>query len=161
VVDTTPEMAEAPAAAALATAAPAVEPILEATTATKAKAAKAKEPKAEKAKAGKAKEPKSAKKAAKAPKGAGAGTGVDELERIEGVGPKMAEALRAGGIGTFAELARASDDQLQDALRAAGLRFAPSLTTWAEQAGYLARGDEDGFRVLTDKLVAGRARRPK
>jgi hypothetical protein len=85
----------------------------------------------------------------------------DALERIEGIGPKMADALRAAGITTFVQLAAASDDELQDALRAAGLRFAPSLATWSEQAGYLARGDEDGFRNLTDKLAAGRARKAR
>jgi predicted flap endonuclease-1-like 5' DNA nuclease len=86
----------------------------------------------------------------------------DPLERIEGIGPKIADALRAGGLATFAALAGASDDRLRDALAVAGLRFAPSLGTWAEQAGFLARGDEDGFAALTERLTAGRpAKAPK
>jgi predicted flap endonuclease-1-like 5' DNA nuclease len=80
----------------------------------------------------------------------------DELERIEGIGPRIAEALRAGGIRTFARVAATDQDELRAALTAAGLRFTPSLRTWATQAGYLARGDEQGFRDYTDHLVAGR-----
>jgi len=85
----------------------------------------------------------------------GAGRG-DDIERIEGIGPKIAEALRAGGLARFTALAAASDDRLRAVLGAAQLRFAPSLGTWAEQAGLLAAGDEAGFRALTERLTAGR-----
>ncbi|MFN3266886.1 MAG: helix-hairpin-helix domain-containing protein [Deinococcales bacterium] len=81
----------------------------------------------------------------------------DDLKRIEGIGPKINDALLAAGITTFAELADSSEEALKAALESAGLRFAPSLSTWAEQAGYLARGDEAGFIALTERLVAGRA----
>jgi large subunit ribosomal protein L4 len=111
------------------------------------KATKVEAPKAEvKAEAPKA-EAKPAKKAA---------ASSDDLKRVEGIGPKINDALIAAGISTFAELETASEDQLKAALETAGVRLAPSLGTWAEQAGYLARGDEDGFKALTDKLTAGR-----
>ena len=80
----------------------------------------------------------------------------DDLKRIEGIGPAMQRALNDAGITTFAQLHHADEQQLRDALDAAGLRLAPSLPTWAEQAGYLVRGDEEGFTALTDRLVAGR-----
>jgi large subunit ribosomal protein L4 len=80
----------------------------------------------------------------------------DDLKRIEGIGPKISDALIAAGISTFAQLETASEDQLKAALETAGVRLAPSLGTWAEQAGFLAKGDEDGFKALTDKLTAGR-----
>jgi 3',5'-cyclic-AMP phosphodiesterase len=80
----------------------------------------------------------------------------DDLERIEGIGPKIGDALGVARIDTFAKLERASDAELRAALEHSGLRFTPSLSTWAEQAGFLARGDEEGFRALTDRLVAGR-----
>jgi large subunit ribosomal protein L4 len=80
----------------------------------------------------------------------------DDLKRVEGIGPKINDALIAAGIDTFAKLEQASEDQLKAALEASNLRFAPSLGTWAEQAGYLVRGDEAGFKALTDKLTAGR-----
>lgn len=80
----------------------------------------------------------------------------DDLTRLEGVGPKIAAALAASGISTFAALAEASEDELRDALRSAALRSAASLPTWSRQARLLADGDEAGFRALTDRLVGGR-----
>ena len=80
----------------------------------------------------------------------------DELERIEGVGPRIASALNAAGIATFRRVAASDVAELQSALEAAGLRFAPSLPTWSRQARLLAEGDETGFLELTEQLVAGR-----
>ncbi len=82
--------------------------------------------------------------------------GSDNLLIVEGIGPKFNEALLKAGINTFAKLAASSEDQLKGAIQAAGLSFAPSLSTWAEQSGLLARGDMAAFKVLTDRLVAGR-----
>jgi len=80
----------------------------------------------------------------------------DDLTRIEGIGPKIAAALNAAGIASFEQLASASENQLRAALEAKGLRFAPSLSTWHTQAGYLARGDAAGFEAYVKTLVAGR-----
>jgi predicted flap endonuclease-1-like 5' DNA nuclease len=85
-----------------------------------------------------------------------AGADQDDLRRIEGIGPKINEALQGGGITTFMQLAAMSEDQLRGFLETAGLPFAPSVTTWAEQAGFLARGDEAGFKALVERLTAGR-----
>jgi hypothetical protein len=80
----------------------------------------------------------------------------DELERIEGIGPAMANALRAAGIRTFEQLAVSGDDAKRDAIQTAGLTFAPSLVTWGRQARLLADGDEAAFEELTARLTAGR-----
>jgi 3',5'-cyclic-AMP phosphodiesterase len=80
----------------------------------------------------------------------------DDLQRIEGIGPKISDALGVARIDTFAKLEQASEGELKAALEHSGLRFAPSLSTWAEQAGFLVRGDEEGFKALTDSLLAGR-----
>jgi predicted flap endonuclease-1-like 5' DNA nuclease len=80
----------------------------------------------------------------------------DDLERIEGIGPKMAGALHAAGIRTYRALADSSETRLRNAISGAGLTFAPSIVTWSRQAGLLADGDEDGFADLTRRLVAGR-----
>jgi predicted flap endonuclease-1-like 5' DNA nuclease len=82
--------------------------------------------------------------------------GEDDLERVEGIGPRIGAALRQAGIHTFRQLADADTATLQAALERAGLRFAPSLPTWSRQARLLADGDEEGFIALTDQLVAGR-----
>jgi len=81
---------------------------------------------------------------------------VDDLERIEGIGPVMASALHLAGIRTYRRLAETDEVALRAAIEAAGQRFAPSLVTWARQARLLADGDEEAFAELTRRLVAGR-----
>lgn len=80
----------------------------------------------------------------------------DDLTRIEGIGPSISSALEAAGYATFRVVADARDDELRGVIRRAGLRFAPSLGTWSEQAELLASGDEAGFTRLVDELVGGR-----
>jgi large subunit ribosomal protein L21 len=81
----------------------------------------------------------------------------DDLEVIEGIGPKIAAILAKGGITTFQQLADASTDTLKGMLIAAGSRFAShDPTTWGEQAKLAAAGDWDAFKKLTDELVAGK-----
>jgi large subunit ribosomal protein L27 len=80
----------------------------------------------------------------------------DDLTIIEGIGPKMAAALVAAGIDTFAKLADSSEDELRAAVEAAGMNFAPSIPTWAKQAKFAADGDLEGMKAYQDKLVGGR-----
>jgi len=94
------------------------------------------------------------KAAPKSPKKAGKGG--DDLTRIEGIGPKMAAALRAAGVETFAALAQATQAELAAALDVAGMRFAPSLPTWAKQAEFAARADWDGLDGFQGELTGGR-----
>ena len=81
---------------------------------------------------------------------------VDDLVRIEGIGPKIAAALVTAGIRTFRQLADAKEPALTGAINAAGITFAPSLLTWSQQAQLLADDDEEGFLELTERLIAGR-----
>lgn len=80
----------------------------------------------------------------------------DDLTIIEGIGPKMNQALLAAGIDTFAELATTSEDRLRQIIDAAQMPFSPSLPTWAKQAEYLAKGDTEAFKRYTEHLIAGR-----
>lgn len=80
----------------------------------------------------------------------------DDLTVIEGIGPKMSKALVTAGIDTYEKLAQASEDAIHHAIEAAGLRFAPSVPTWAKQAAYAARGDWDGLKTYQDGLSGGR-----
>lgn len=80
----------------------------------------------------------------------------DDLTVIEGIGPKMSAALTAAGITTFERLSKASAAELDAAIRAAGMRLAPSLSTWPEQAAYAARGDWEGLKSFQKSLVRGR-----
>ncbi|MCL4870390.1 MAG: DUF4332 domain-containing protein [Anaerolineae bacterium] len=82
---------------------------------------------------------------------------VDDLTRIEGIGPKISELLQAAGIGTFAGLAAASPDQLKEILEAAGPQFRlADPISWPEQAGLAAAGDWDRLQTLQDTLKGGR-----
>ncbi len=80
----------------------------------------------------------------------------DDLTIIEGIGPKMSAALIAAGINSFAALAESSEENIRTAISAAGMRFAPSVPTWAEQARYAMRGDWDGLRTFQNTLKSGR-----
>jgi predicted flap endonuclease-1-like 5' DNA nuclease len=80
----------------------------------------------------------------------------DDLKIVEGIGPKMEAALNAAGIMTFAQLAASSEDTLRAAIEKAGMRFAPSVPTWARQAQYAAEGDLEGLKAYQESLTAGR-----
>lgn len=100
------------------------------------------------------------------PRPEGEGTGVrvapsgpDDLKVVEGIGPKMEKALHAAGIKTFAQLAKATETEIHAAIEAAGMRFAPSVPTWAEQAVYAEKGDWAGLEAFQKTLTAGRRAR--
>lgn len=78
----------------------------------------------------------------------------DDLTRIEGIGPKTAEALRAAGISTFKALSQGSPYDLLPLLDAAGLpRRDP--TTWPAQSALAANGDWDTLETWQDLLHGG------
>lgn len=81
--------------------------------------------------------------------------GGDDLTQIEGIGPKMATALQNAGITSFAQLAEASEDQLRVAIENAGMKFAPSIPTWAKQARFAADGDWNGLEAYQSILIGG------
>jgi predicted flap endonuclease-1-like 5' DNA nuclease len=79
----------------------------------------------------------------------------DNLEVIEGIGPKIAGVLAANGISTFAQLAATPASLIKQILDKEGLRLADP-TTWPEQARLAAAGDWDGLNALQARLKAGR-----
>lgn len=80
----------------------------------------------------------------------------DDLEIIEGIGPKIAQVLVANGITTFAQLADANSDAITAMLKASGGRFGlANPASWAEQSALLRDGKMDEFKALTDALVGG------
>lgn len=81
----------------------------------------------------------------------------DDLTKVEGIGPKIAEHMQAAGITTFAQLAQASQEQLQKILDDAGPRFSiHKPDTWPEQAALAAAGKWDEFEKLKDELDGGK-----
>lgn len=81
----------------------------------------------------------------------------DDLKKIEGIGPKAAEALQNAGIGTFAALAKADPEKIKELLAEASSRLAHlDPGTWPEQAQLAADGKWDELKELQDKLNGGR-----
>lgn len=82
---------------------------------------------------------------------------VDDLTKIEGIGPKIKGVLQDAGIKTFADLAQADGAQLRAILDAAGLRV-NDPTTWPEQATLAAAGQWAALQQVQASLDAGRRR---
>jgi len=80
---------------------------------------------------------------------------VDDLTRIEGIGPIVAKTLNEAGISTFDALSKAKVDDLQKILSNAKLKMMDP-TTWPEQAKLAANGEWDALKKLQDKLSGGR-----
>ncbi len=81
----------------------------------------------------------------------------DDLKKIEGVGPKIAELLNMGGIYTFTELAETQPDRIKELLMAGGEPFrAHDPGTWPQQARLAADEKWSELQVLQDELEGGR-----
>lgn len=77
----------------------------------------------------------------------------DDLKKIEGIGPKIAEILTAAGIDSFAKLAKADVARLKEILNEAGSRYASrNPTSWPEQATLAAKADWDALKTLRERL---------
>jgi predicted flap endonuclease-1-like 5' DNA nuclease len=78
----------------------------------------------------------------------------ERLERIEGIGPKVAGLLNAAGIRTFAQLAEADVEQLRKILKENRLNFI-NPSTWPEQARLAAGGRWQDLEALQGRLKGG------
>jgi predicted flap endonuclease-1-like 5' DNA nuclease len=82
--------------------------------------------------------------------------GADDLEVIEGIGPKIAELLYAAGVKTFAQLASTAPARIQTVLDAAGANFKlADPGTWPDQADLAARNRWAALKAMQDGLTAG------
>ena len=77
----------------------------------------------------------------------------DDLERLKGVGPKFASMLNERGISRYEQLATLSDGEVERLDQSLGaFRGRLQRDRIQLQAGYLARGDVDGFEQTFGKL---------
>jgi large subunit ribosomal protein L21 len=131
------------------------EIVIESIVASGAKPAAKAEKKAEPAKKveSKAAAPKAEAKKASPKKSAAK---ADDLKKIEGAGPKAAEALINAGYETFAKIAKATPEELSAVLTEASSRLAHLVTdTWPKQAKLAADGKWDELKALQEKLDGG------
>ncbi|MBU1820693.1 MAG: 50S ribosomal protein L17 [Bacteroidetes bacterium] len=81
----------------------------------------------------------------------------DDLEKVEGIGPKIAEVLTEAGIDTFAKLAESTPEAIREILDNAGSQFAShDPATWPQQATLAAEGKWDELKTWQDELNGGR-----
>jgi large subunit ribosomal protein L21 len=79
----------------------------------------------------------------------------DDLKKVEGIGPKIAETLIAAGISTFAELAKTKPAKISEII--ADVRGNHVTDTWPAQAKLAAEGKWDELKKWQDELDGGKA----
>jgi len=80
----------------------------------------------------------------------------DDLTKIEGIGPKAAEALVNAGVETYAKLAKAKADKIKEILTEASSRMAHlDPTSWPKQAKMAADGKWDELKEWQDNTKGG------
>ncbi|MEP2280706.1 50S ribosomal protein L21 [Maribacter sp.] len=80
----------------------------------------------------------------------------DDLKKIEGIGPKIAETLNGAGISTFAELAKTDAAKISEII--ADVRGNHVTDTWPKQAQLAADGKWDELQKWQDELDGGVAK---
>ncbi len=81
----------------------------------------------------------------------------DDLRKVEGIGPKIAELLNNAGINTFSQLGATEVDRIKEILAEAGSRYAAhNPSTWPKQAQMAADGKWDELKAWQDELDGGK-----
>ena len=82
----------------------------------------------------------------------------DNLTKVEGIGPKIAETLQNAGVKTFAQLGAMDPAKVKEILDAAEGNFAAhDPGTWPKQASMAAEGKWDELKAWQDELDGGKA----
>ena len=79
----------------------------------------------------------------------------DDLKKVEGIGPKIAETLNAAGITTFADLAKTDAAKISEII--AEVRGNHVTDTWPAQPKLAAEGKWDELKKWQDELNGGKA----
>lgn len=79
----------------------------------------------------------------------------DDLKKVEGIGPKIAQTLNDAGISTFAELAKTAPEKISEII--ADVRGNHVTDTWPAQAKLAADGKWDELKKWQDELDGGKA----
>ncbi|QXP51550.1 30S ribosomal protein S2 [Cellulophaga sp. HaHa_2_95] len=81
---------------------------------------------------------------------------VDDLTKVEGIGPKINEIFQTAGINTFSDLAGKTEEELNVVLTAAGSKFASkNPASWPKQAKMAAEGKWDELKEWQDNVKGG------
>ena len=81
----------------------------------------------------------------------------DDLKKIEGIGPKIEELIKNGGIKTWAALSNTDPSVIQGFLNDAGSRYKMhDPKSWPLQAGMAARGEWEALDKWQDEHEGGK-----
>ncbi len=80
----------------------------------------------------------------------------DDLTKIEGVGPKIAEALVEAGLKTFADVAKSTVEAIREILSKYPRLASKDPSTWVKQADLAAQGKWDELKKWQDELDGGK-----
>jgi predicted flap endonuclease-1-like 5' DNA nuclease len=81
----------------------------------------------------------------------------DDLKAVEGIGPKIETLLKAHGIKTWGDLAKATPTEIREILARGGERFAlANPESWPDQAALARDGRWDDLKNFQSVLDAGR-----
>lgn len=75
----------------------------------------------------------------------------DDLTKLKGIGPKIAETLKSHGVLTFQQIALSDPEEIQDILREEGIRLA-NPGSWPDQARLAALSRWDELEALQETL---------
>jgi hypothetical protein len=81
---------------------------------------------------------------------------IDDLTKIEGVGPKVQSILYDAGVKSYQALAEQTPAQLTSTVKAGGFNAPFDPESWPEQAALAAEEDWEGLKRLQDALSGGR-----
>jgi len=79
----------------------------------------------------------------------------DDLTKVEGIGPKIAETLVAAGVSTFEKLSQSSVEDIQKIIQ--DVRGSHVTDTWPEQAKMAYEGKWEELEKWQDELDGGKA----
>ena len=127
-----------------------------ATKAAPTTTAKDKKPAAKKAAPATTEKKPAAKKAAPKKAATKKSSAKDDLTKIEGIGPKAAEALTAAGLATFADVSKSTPTKIKKILDEAEGKFgAMDPGTWTKQAKMAATDKWDELKKWQDEMDGG------
>ena len=78
----------------------------------------------------------------------------DDLTKVEGVGPVIAKTLTEAGVGTFASLAKATTEEIQEIIK--DVRGSHESETWPKQAEMASKGNWEELAKWQDEMDGGR-----
>ena len=80
---------------------------------------------------------------------------IDDLKKIEGIGPKIKDTLAEAGVVSFSDLSKLTSEKISELI--AGVRGNHVTDTWPQQAKLAAEGKWDELKKWRDELDGGKA----